>query len=89
VPPLDQPHYGIGFRIAVQRVFWKVTTLEGRASLSEHWWWALFQGVVLLVLYPSVTEHDDPVAAVALTADASVNTPGSQPKTLSSGPAAG
>lgn len=50
-PLLDQPYYGIGFRGAVQRAFRKVTTLEGRASLSEYWRWVLFQTLVLLVLY--------------------------------------
>lgn len=50
-PALDQPHYGIGFVAAIKRAFAKYATFEGRASRSEYWWWALFQGLVMLVLY--------------------------------------
>ena len=32
VPPLDWPHYGIGFVAAVKRVFQKYATFSGRAS---------------------------------------------------------
>jgi uncharacterized membrane protein YhaH (DUF805 family) len=49
-PPLDQPHYGIGFGGAVARGFKKYATFTGRASRSEYWWWALFTFVTYLVL---------------------------------------
>ena len=41
-PPLDWPHYGIGFGGAVKRAFRKYATFSGRASLSEYWWYVLF-----------------------------------------------
>jgi hypothetical protein len=41
-PPLDLPHYGIGFVDAVKRGFKKYATFKGRASRSEYWWWTLF-----------------------------------------------
>lgn len=53
LPALDQPYYGIGFVAAVKRVFAKYASFSGRASRSEYWWWALFQFVVLIVLYVS------------------------------------
>jgi len=34
-PPLDLPHYGIGFVDAVKRGFKKYATFTGRASRSE------------------------------------------------------
>jgi uncharacterized membrane protein YhaH (DUF805 family) len=37
VPPLDQPHYGIGVVAAVKRLFQKYATFSGRASRSEYW----------------------------------------------------
>jgi uncharacterized membrane protein YhaH (DUF805 family) len=49
-PPLDLPHYGIGFVDAVKRGFRKYATFKGRASRSEYWWWTLFTFVVYLVL---------------------------------------
>jgi uncharacterized membrane protein YhaH (DUF805 family) len=49
-PPLDQPHYGIGFGGAVARGFKKYATFAGRASRSEYWWWALFTFITYLVL---------------------------------------
>jgi uncharacterized membrane protein YhaH (DUF805 family) len=51
LPPLDWPHYGIGFIPAVKRGFQKYATFTGRASRSEFWWFALGTGVVGLVLY--------------------------------------
>jgi uncharacterized membrane protein YhaH (DUF805 family) len=49
-PPLDLPHYGIGFVDAVKRGFKKYATFKGRASRSEYWWWTLFTFVTYLVL---------------------------------------
>jgi uncharacterized membrane protein YhaH (DUF805 family) len=49
-PPLEWPHYGIGFGGAVRRGFTKYATFSGRASRSEYWWWALFTTVVFLAL---------------------------------------
>ena len=51
VPPLDWPHYGIGFVAAVKRVFQKYATFSGRASRSEFWWWTLGNVIVVSVLY--------------------------------------
>jgi uncharacterized membrane protein YhaH (DUF805 family) len=49
-PPLDLPHYGIGFVDAVKRGFKKYARFTGRASRSEYWWWTLFTFVTYLVL---------------------------------------
>jgi uncharacterized membrane protein YhaH (DUF805 family) len=49
-PPLELPHYGIGFVAAVKRGFKKYATFTGRASRSEYWWWTLFTFVAYLVL---------------------------------------
>ncbi|MGH3339186.1 MAG: DUF805 domain-containing protein, partial [Propionibacteriaceae bacterium] len=49
-PPLNLPHYGIGFVDAVKRGFKKYATFKGRASRSEYWWWTLFTFVTYLVL---------------------------------------
>jgi uncharacterized membrane protein YhaH (DUF805 family) len=49
-PPLDLPHYGIGFGDAVKRGFKKYATFQGCASRSEYWWWTLFTFVTYLVL---------------------------------------
>jgi uncharacterized membrane protein YhaH (DUF805 family) len=49
-PPLELPHYGIGFVDAVKRGFKKYAKFAGRASRSEYWWWALFSFIVYLVL---------------------------------------
>ena len=49
-PPLDLPHYGIGFVDAVKRGFKKYATFTGRASRSEYWWWTLFTSATYLVL---------------------------------------
>ena len=51
VPPLDWPHYGIGFLPAVKRAFQKYATFSGRASRSEFWWWVLANAIVGTVLY--------------------------------------
>lgn len=51
VPPLDWPHYGIGFLPAVKRGFQKYATFSGRASRSEYWWWTLANAVVFVALY--------------------------------------
>ena len=49
-PPLDWPHYGIGFVDAVKRVFQKYATFTGRASRSEFWWWYLANIIISNVL---------------------------------------
>jgi uncharacterized membrane protein YhaH (DUF805 family) len=49
-PPLEWPHYGIGFGDAVRRGFAKYATFSGRASRGEYWWWSLFTFVVALLL---------------------------------------
>ena len=49
-PPLDWPHYGIGFGGAIVRGFKKYATFAGRASRSEYWWWTLFTIVVFVAL---------------------------------------
>lgn len=49
-PPLELPHYGIGFVDAVKRAFKKYATFTGRASRSEYWWWTLFTFITYLVL---------------------------------------
>jgi hypothetical protein len=49
-PPMDQPHYGIGFGGAISRGFKKYATFAGRASRSEYWWWTLFTILVGIVL---------------------------------------
>lgn len=51
VPPLDWPHYGIGFVPAVKRAFQKYATFSGRASRSEYWCWVLANLVVVVGLY--------------------------------------
>jgi uncharacterized membrane protein YhaH (DUF805 family) len=50
LPPLELPHYGIGFVDAVKRAFKKYATFTGRASRSEYWWWTLFTFITYLVL---------------------------------------
>jgi uncharacterized membrane protein YhaH (DUF805 family) len=49
-PPLEWPHYGIGFGGAVRRGFVKYATFSGRASRGEYWWWTLFTFLTVLVL---------------------------------------
>jgi uncharacterized membrane protein YhaH (DUF805 family) len=49
-PPLELPHYGIGFVDAVKRGFKKYATFTGRASRGEYWWWFLFTFTGYLVL---------------------------------------
>jgi uncharacterized membrane protein YhaH (DUF805 family) len=51
LPPLNWPHYGIGFLPAVRRGFVKYATFSGRASRSEFWWWVLGNVIALVVLY--------------------------------------
>ncbi|MBO0810656.1 MAG: DUF805 domain-containing protein [Microlunatus sp.] len=48
---LDLPYYGIGFAAAVKRALVKYARFDGRASRSEYWWYALFNVIVLAVLY--------------------------------------
>lgn len=48
---LDQPYYGIGFTAAVKRAFQKYARFDGRASRSEYWWYALFNTIIVVVLY--------------------------------------
>ena len=49
-PPLDWPHYGIGFGGAVRRGFAKYARFSGRAGRAEYWWWTLFTFVTAFVL---------------------------------------
>lgn len=49
-PPLDWPHYGIGFLGAVKRAFQKYAVFSGRASRGEYWWFTLFTFLAFLVL---------------------------------------
>ena len=49
-PPLNWPHYGIGFGGAIVRGFKKYATFAGRASRSEYWWWTLFTTIVFIGL---------------------------------------
>jgi uncharacterized membrane protein YhaH (DUF805 family) len=48
--PLWQPDYGIGFGGAIKRYFKKYATFNGRASLSEYWFVALFQAIISIVV---------------------------------------
>lgn len=48
--PLSQPLYGASLGQAVARVFKKYATFSGRASLSEYWFWVLFENIVLIGL---------------------------------------
>jgi uncharacterized membrane protein YhaH (DUF805 family) len=50
MPPLELPHYGIGFVDAIKRGFKKYATFSGRASRGEYWWWYLFTFLTYLVL---------------------------------------
>jgi uncharacterized membrane protein YhaH (DUF805 family) len=45
-PPLWAPWYGISFGAAVRRGWKKYAAFDGRASLSEYWWFALFSGII-------------------------------------------
>ncbi len=47
-PPLWLPWYGIPFGAAARRGWKKYATFDGRASLSEYWWWVLFTGLISL-----------------------------------------
>ncbi len=49
-PPLDWPHYGIGFLPAARRAFRKYATFSGRASRGEYWWFVVFVFLGLIVL---------------------------------------
>ena len=49
-PPLELPHYGVGFIDAIKRGFKKYATFSGRASRSEYWWWYLFTFLTYVVL---------------------------------------
>lgn len=49
-PPLELPHYGIGFVDAIKRGFKKYATFTGRASRGEYWWWTLFTFLTYTVL---------------------------------------
>jgi hypothetical protein len=49
-PPLELPHYGIGFIDAIKRGFKKYASFAGRASRSEYWWWTLFTFLTYTVL---------------------------------------
>jgi uncharacterized membrane protein YhaH (DUF805 family) len=54
-PPLDWPHYGIGFGGAIVRGFKKYAKFAGRASRSEYWWWTLFTTASFIVLVVPAT----------------------------------
>lgn len=71
-PPLDQPHYGIGFGAAIKRYFTKYATFTGRASRGEYWWVALFNGVLVAIFYAL---FGIVVATMAGTASTSGSTP--------------
>jgi uncharacterized membrane protein YhaH (DUF805 family) len=49
-PPLEWPHYGIGFGGAVKRAFVKGVRFDGRAGRAEYWWFALFTVLVPVAL---------------------------------------
>jgi uncharacterized membrane protein YhaH (DUF805 family) len=71
-PPLWAPWYGIPFAAAVRRGWKKYADFDGRASLTEYWWWALFSGLVglggyvLLLVSIGVTAMTGGVGAVLL-----------------------
>ena len=71
-PPLWAPWYGISFAAAVRRGWKKYADFDGRASLSEYWWWALFNGLVglggyvLLLVSIGVTAATEGVGAILL-----------------------
>lgn len=46
---LSLPRYGATFGEAVKRFFKKYATFSGRASLSEYWWFVLFNAIVGIV----------------------------------------
>lgn len=69
-PPLDWPHYGIGFVDAIKRAYKKYATFSGRASRSEYWWFALYLTIVYLVLGTATA-----VAGIATSPDGG-DTPG-------------
>ena len=48
-PPIDWPHYGIGFGAAIRRYFKKYATFRGRASRGEYWWIVLLNALALVV----------------------------------------
>ncbi|WP_372697542.1 DUF805 domain-containing protein [Arthrobacter sp. JSM 101049] len=48
---LDQPLYGASFGQSIKRFFTKYATFSGRASRSEYWWAALFNAIIVGVLY--------------------------------------
>ena len=81
VPPLDQPHYGIGVVAAVKRFFQKYATFSGRASRSEYWCVVLAFGAfsvplsILNVIAVSAgvrIDESSPLFAVALVIGALV-----------------
>ena len=69
-PPLDWPHYGIGFVDAIKRAYKKYAAFSGRASRSEYWWFALYLTIVYLVLGTATA-----VAGIATSPDGG-DTPG-------------
>ncbi|MFF0991460.1 DUF805 domain-containing protein [Kocuria nitroreducens] len=46
----SQPGVPVGFGEAVKRFYAKYAQFSGRASRSEYWWVALYQGAIALVL---------------------------------------
>lgn len=69
-PPLGAPWYGISFGAAARRGWKKYATFEGRASLSEYWWWVLFTtllslgGYFMLLVSIGITAATGGVGAV-------------------------
>jgi uncharacterized membrane protein YhaH (DUF805 family) len=69
-PPLWAPWYGISFADAARRGMKKYAAFEGRASLSEYWWWTLFTGILsfggylLVLLSIGITAATGGVGAV-------------------------
>lgn len=47
-PPLWAPWYGISFANAIRRAWKKYAAFDGRASLSEYWWFTLFTALISL-----------------------------------------
>jgi uncharacterized membrane protein YhaH (DUF805 family) len=71
-PPLWAPWYGIPFGAAVRRAWKKYADFDGRASMSEYWWWALFTGIVsfggylVLIVSIGITAATGGVGAILL-----------------------
>ncbi|PPL19345.1 DUF805 domain-containing protein [Microterricola pindariensis] len=62
--PLWAPLYGASFGEAFSRFWKKYATFSGRASRSEYWYWALANGLVLLVLFGATLALGLPTSTV-------------------------